>query len=56
MNVYILLSISEDSTEIEGVMSTRCKAELLETELVELPAYQGVTFFIQEETIDEFIN
>ena len=56
MNVYILLSISTESTEIEGVMSSRCKAQFLEDELSSLPAYEGATFFIQEETIDEFIN
>ena len=53
--VYILESWSDESqSEIEGVFSTRCKAEAHEWRCASDQEYYGdCQFFISEEVVDE---
>jgi len=56
MQVYILESWNEDGeSEIEGVFSTRCKAEAHEWRCSSAQEHYGeCSFYISEETVDAF--
>ena len=56
MQVFVIISTLDGQDEIEGVFSTESIAETYVEACAQDPVYEGCTFIIQPEVVDQFIN
>ena len=56
MQVYLVLSSLDGQDEIEGVFSTEAIAETYVDQLAQDDRYEGCTFMVLPEVVDQFIN